>query len=286
MLSVALLARCGFARSEPVIADSLSEDAPTLQYLLICSLAFVASGLTFFTGFGLGTLLLPAFALFFPVEIAVSLTAVVHLLNSLFKLGLVGRRADLRVALRFGMPAIVAAYAGAHALVWLSNLSPLASYEMASRRLHVMPVKLALAALMVFFACFEVFSRLKSLSVAPRFLPLGGLLAGFFGGLSGHQGALRSAFLIRAGLSKEAFIATGAVIATVVDLSRLVVYAERVLAASLRENALLLAMAAGCGFLGAFLGSRLLHKVTLRSIEVAVAILLVIVAVGLGSGVL
>lgn len=45
----------------------------------------------------------------------------------------------------------------------------------------------------------------------PHWLPLGGLLSGFFGGLSGNQGALRSAFLLKAGLSKEAFIATGTV---------------------------------------------------------------------------
>ena len=45
------------------------------------------------------------------------------------------------------------------------------------------------------------------------FLAAGGLLSGFLGGLSGHQGALRSAFLIKCGLSKEVFIASGVVIA-------------------------------------------------------------------------
>jgi hypothetical protein len=69
-----------------------------VTYLVVCSVALLASGLTFFSGFGLGTLLLPAFALFFPVEQAVALTAVVHFLNGLFKLGLVGRHADCRVA--------------------------------------------------------------------------------------------------------------------------------------------------------------------------------------------
>ena len=32
-----------------------------LLYVLICAVALIASGLTFFSGFGLGTLLLPAF---------------------------------------------------------------------------------------------------------------------------------------------------------------------------------------------------------------------------------
>ena len=83
-----------------------------MTYLVVCSVAFVASGLTLFSGFGLGTLLLPAFALCFPVEQAVALTAVVHFLNNLFKLALVGRHADRRAVLWFGVPAIGAALVG------------------------------------------------------------------------------------------------------------------------------------------------------------------------------
>jgi uncharacterized membrane protein YfcA len=40
-----------------------------MSYLVVCAVALLASALTFFSGFGLGTLLLPAFALFFPIEI-------------------------------------------------------------------------------------------------------------------------------------------------------------------------------------------------------------------------
>ncbi|MBI4386078.1 MAG: TSUP family transporter, partial [Elusimicrobia bacterium] len=97
-----------------------------MKYLLICSAALLTSGLTLFSGFGLGTLLMPVFAIFFPVEAAVGLTAVVHFLNNLFKLWLLGRHADRPVVLRFGIPAILAAFLGAQALVWLSHLPPLA----------------------------------------------------------------------------------------------------------------------------------------------------------------
>ncbi|HNB58476.1 MAG TPA: sulfite exporter TauE/SafE family protein, partial [bacterium] len=48
------------------------------EFLLIAIAAFTASALTFFSGFGLGTILMPVFALFFPVHTAVALTAVVH----------------------------------------------------------------------------------------------------------------------------------------------------------------------------------------------------------------
>ena len=80
-----------------------------LPYLLPSLAAFLAAGLTFFSGFGLGTLLLPVFALFFPLEVAIGLTAVVHLANNLFKLALLGKYANLGVVLRFGIPALLAA---------------------------------------------------------------------------------------------------------------------------------------------------------------------------------
>ena len=84
-----------------------------MDYLIVCIAALVASGLTFFSGFGLGTLLLPTFVLFFPLPSAVAMTAVVHLLNNLFKLVLVGRHADKDVVVRFGAPAVVSAFVGA-----------------------------------------------------------------------------------------------------------------------------------------------------------------------------
>jgi uncharacterized membrane protein YfcA len=257
-----------------------------VDFALICVVAFAASLLTFFTGFGLGTLLLPAFAAFFPTEVAVALTAVVHLLNSLFKLVLVGRHADLGVALRFGVPAIAAAFCGAFLLVWLAGQEPVFTYDAWGRTREVLPVSLVIALLMVIFAALELWPGTGSLSIPPRWLPAGGLLTGFFGGLSGHQGALRSAFLIRAGLDKTAFIATGVVIAAAVDVSRLVVYSERFLAAVPAQNGRLLAGAALSAFAGAAAGRRLLDRVSLRSIEVGVAVLLLAVALGLGSGLL
>ena len=66
----------------------------TMMYVIVCFVALGASFLTLFSGFGLSTLLMPAFALFFPLEAAIAMTAVVHLANNVFKLALVGRKAD------------------------------------------------------------------------------------------------------------------------------------------------------------------------------------------------
>jgi hypothetical protein len=44
-----------------------------MEFVVIRVVALLASLLTFFSGFGLGTILLPIFALFFPADIAVAL---------------------------------------------------------------------------------------------------------------------------------------------------------------------------------------------------------------------
>ncbi len=257
-----------------------------MQYLLICTVALLGSGLTLFSGFGLGTLLLPVFALFFPVEVAIALTAVVHLLNNLFKLALLGRHAQKGVILRFGLPAIAAAYLGAMLLNAVAGYPPLLNYTLGTRELEVLPVKLLIGALLIFFALFDILPALSGLRFPPRFLPLGGLISGFFGGLSGHQGALRSAFLLRAGLGKEAFIATGVVIACLTDLSRIAVYAQTFLRQQPSEHLPLLGAATLSAFLGAYLGNKLLRKITLQALHYTVAVLLMVFGVLMGAGVI
>jgi uncharacterized membrane protein YfcA len=154
-----------------------------VTYLVICAVALVASGLTFLSGFGLGTLLLPAFAMFFPVDHAVAQTAVVHFLNGLFKLALVGRQADRATVLRFGVPAVLAALVGAWVLLRLAGVGPVYSYTASGCTMHVSPVKLVVGVLLLIFALVEVIPRLRNLSFGPKWMPLGGVLSGFFGGM-------------------------------------------------------------------------------------------------------
>jgi uncharacterized membrane protein YfcA len=254
------------------------------DYLIVCAAALIASGLTFFSGFGLGTLLLPAFALFFPLPSAIAMTAVVHLLNNFFKLLLIGQYADKDVVIRFGAPAVVTAFAGAMALVRLSGLQPLYSYQMGGAVREVTPVGVVVAALMVVFALLEAGPASRNVRFDRKYLPLGGILSGFFGGLSGHQGALRSAFLIKCGLSKEAFIASGVAIGCIVDVVRIGVYGANYDFLSLGDRVPLVAAAVLAAFAGAIVGRRLLTKVSLRVVQYVVAVMLLFIAAGIGAG--
>ena len=259
-----------------------------MAHVLVASVALLAAVLTFFSGFGLGTLLLPVFALFFPIEVAVAATALVHLANNLFRLGLVGRHAQWAVVFRFGLPAALAAFLGARLLFSLSDLDPVTTYTLAGQVHTVTWVKLVVAALIGGFALFEVVPALRRLGFSRRYLVVGGALSGFFGGLSGHQGALRSAFLIKVGLNKEAFIGTSAAAAVIVDVVRLAVYGAvfmttRFAALNVADGLGLVGTAVAAAFVGSLLGARLLPKVTLRTVRLLVGTLLLLVATGIGT---
>lgn len=255
------------------------------EYIIICLCALLASGLTFFSGFGLGTVLLPVFALFFPVDIAIVLVAIVHFLNNLFKLSLIGKKADKKVIIKFGVPAILAAFAGAYLLSLLSETEALLSYSLAGNIFYITPLKLTIAVLLFVFALFDIIPKLMKLNFDPRFLPLGGALSGFFGGLSGHQGALRTAFLVRAGLTKEVFIGTGIVIAVLIDISRLTVYAADILKMESHINYTLLVAATLSAFAGAIIGNALLKKITIDTLHKTVGIMLLLFSVLLAFGI-
>ncbi len=254
-----------------------------MEYLIIAVISLLASGLTLFSGFGLGTILMPVFAIFFPVPIAIALTAIVHFLNNFFKLILLGCQADKNVVMRFGLTAAAAAVIGAKVLLGLEGISPLLTYYWGKHLASVTIVKLVVASVMVVFALFEISPRFKNSAFDQRLLPLGGLLSGFFGGLSGHQGALRSAFLINCGLSKESFIATGVVVAVLVDIARSYIYLNHFSMMNFsNEGVLLIAVVAA--FLGTFLGNRLVKKVTIRFVQLSVSVMLFVLAILLASG--
>lgn len=259
-----------------------------MDYFVISVVAFVMSGVTLFSGFGLGTVLMPTFALFFPVPVAIAATAVVHLANNGFKLALVGRRADWTVVRRFGVPAAIAAVAGASLLSLFASLPTLGTYRLGEREFRVTAVKAVIGALIIVFAWIEATHGFERLSFPARYLVLGGVLSGFFGGLSGNQGAFRSAFLVRTGLDKQAFVGTSVVSAVIVDSVRLLVYGvsfftERFL--DLPGGILgVIAAAIGSAFLGAYVGTRALEQVTLRVVRIAVAAMLILVGAGLLTG--
>jgi len=255
-----------------------------METVLLCLVAFLAAGLTLFSGFGLGTLLMPVLAIFLPVEEAIAITAIIHFLNNLLKLVLLGRYADKQVVVQFGLPALVSAFLGAWVLGLLVDQASLLSYHLFNREFYVTPVKLTIAILLAVFTLSELGRKDGTLSVDRKYLPIGGFMSGFFGGLSGHQGALRSAFLIKSGLSKESFLGSGVVIACLVDLARVAVYGVSFRSLTTENHLFLLVSVTASAFGGTWLGTQFAQKFTIHTIQGIVSILVLGIAVGLGIG--
>jgi uncharacterized membrane protein YfcA len=259
-----------------------------MTYLVIGFAACAVAALTLFSGFGLGTLLMPAFALFFPVAVAVAATAVVHVLNNLFKLALLRRHVAGRLVLAFGLPATLAAIPGAWLLTKLSDTKPWFTWHGWGEH-AITPVRAVMGLLILAFAAFELAPGLARWRVSPRWLWAGGLLSGFFGGLSGHQGALRAVFLGSQQLSPPAFAGTQAAIACLVDGARLAVYGVALFGAHAAGIAAvsqwpLVAVATLCAFVGSYFGAQLVHKVTVAFVRRVTGALLVVVGAALASG--
>jgi uncharacterized membrane protein YfcA len=103
-------------------------------------------------------------------------------------------------------------------------------------------------------------------------LPLGGLLSGFSGGFSGHQGALRSAILSKVTIDKQLFVATSVLISLCIDVSRISIYSTTTDWKELNFSFLFLG--AISAFLGSILGKRYLNKVSYGFIKWMVALFL------------
>ncbi|MBN1129801.1 MAG: sulfite exporter TauE/SafE family protein [Chitinispirillaceae bacterium] len=258
--------------------------------IILCLTAFGASLVTLFSGFGLGTILLPVFALFFPLPVAIAATAVVHLFNNLFKAFIVGKHADKRAVVQFAIPASAAAVGGALLLKSLEGPEAIVNYTIGDTSFEIIAINFLIGALIVVFALMELLPQTRKLSFPPQYLPIGGILSGFFGGLSGLQGALRSAFLIQAGLSRDQYIATSVVSAILVDASRLLVYGLAFYTTRFDlitgDMQWLIVAATLSAFAGAFAGKRLLKKVSIDSVQKIVGVMLVIIGTGLALGVI
>ena len=257
-----------------------------MMAVVIVITAYLASLLTLFSGFGLGTLLMPIIAIFFPVAIAIAMTAFVHLLNNIFKLLTLWKSINWYVSLYFGVPALLAAIPGAWILTNLSTQAMIAQYGVFNLATEITPIKLVIGVLLIVFSGIEFFSISNKLNISKDLLPFGGILSGFFGGLSGHQGAFRSAFLLHADLNPQQFIATNAAIATLVDITRLIIYGINIQLLFNEVDTILVIVASCAAFAGVLTGTLGIHKVTIHRIQTLVAYLLLGIGILLSLGIL
>ena len=86
------------------------------------------------------------------------------------------------------------------------------------------------------------------------------------------------------GLSKESFIATGVVIACMIDVARLGIYSKHLTSDGIINNLSLLVITTLAAFVGAYIGSKFLKKITMDAIQFIVACMMLLLATALAAG--
>lgn len=170
--------------------------------------SFLAAAGATLAGFGSSALLIPVAFSFFDLRTAIFLVACFHLFNNLFKIRLFWEKIDFRTFFYFGIPSICFAFVGA-ALIAILPLDVISKI---------------LAAFLIVYAVYSLFKPKLAIEKNKGTAVLGGSLSGFFAGLIGLGGAIRSSFLVVFDFPKEVYIATSAMIAVVIDLTRIPTY--------------------------------------------------------------
>jgi uncharacterized membrane protein YfcA len=263
-----------------------------MLFLAIAVIGFFASLIAFFSGFGLGTVLLPVFAIFLSPTTAVIAVAIVHGATSLLRTILLRKHVDFEVTTRFGIPAMISALIGATLLSLITGWPAFFHYEIFHIKAQISVVKLLLSLLIAGFALHEIWP--KSLSKKPptnKDLTRGGLISGFFGGLSGHQGAFRSSVLTTFLHSSSKFVSTNAAIGLMVDLARLITYAFFLWLGTYKidyQSKAFFLVASGIigSFIGTLIGKKFIKHISMNFIRYLVLAGMIIIALGLGFGIL
>lgn len=250
--------------------------------IIIALVSFSASLLTFFSGFGLGTLLMPVMALYFPLPVAIAATAVVHFANNIFKAFLLFKLINKKVFLQFAIPALIGTLLGVYLLM---DVDPMVLYQVEwNNKMQSVNLTEFLIALIMLLICALDWIPDGKLKFGKHAVIPGGFLTGFFGGFTGMQGAIRSAFLSQINLSKEEFVATSSAISILIDSCRIIGY----LVAGTLVFALHAPWPIAVGIVGALtgaiLGKRLLKKTTIQVVKVITTACIVLFAVMLMLG--
>ena len=178
------------------------------NYYLFFFLALLAETLGTVSGFGSSILFVPLASMFLDFKLVLGITAVFHVFSNLSKIYLFQSGIDKEIALKLGIPAVIAVIIGAILT-------------------HYIPQKQTELGMNVLVFCLAIYllgGGHKKIKQSDSNLYIGGGISGFLAGLIGTGGAIRGLTLSAFQLPKDIFIATSALIDMGVDTSRAIIY--------------------------------------------------------------
>jgi uncharacterized protein len=198
----------------PSVAYFAGRNAPgalasTPVFLLaLLALATVAGATAGVVGFGIGSLLTPFLLTRLDAGLAVAAVMIPHAAATALRCWRLRACIDRAVLQRFGVLSAIGSLAGA--LVYT--------------QLGVSAMTRALGGLLILTALAQLTGWTRRWTPHGAVVPAFGLLSGFFGGVAGNQGGLRSAAMTSLGLGPAAFVATATATGLMVDAARAPVY--------------------------------------------------------------
>src|SRR3989338_6457997 len=150
-----------------------------MEIFYIALLTLIAATIGTITGFGTSTLMIPVLVIFFPPVEAIFLVAIIHWFGDVWKITLFRKGFNLRLIALFGVIGLATSSLGAFV--------SLGANEQMLLRL--------LGAFLAGYAIFLIFQSKFKIPAGNLTALSGGALSGFFAGMFGIGGAIRSMFL-------------------------------------------------------------------------------------------
>jgi uncharacterized membrane protein YfcA len=211
---------------------------------LLTAVAFVGAVMAALSGAGIGSTLVPVFALHIDFKIAVAAAAAPHLVGSVYRAWRLRQHVDRGVLLRFGLVCAVASLAGA----------------LAHPRVASHAITYVFASLLVLAGALGLTGLSEKARLGRGGSWVAGAVSGFFGGLAGEQGGVRAVALLGFDLGKESFVATATAVGVLIDVVRMPVYLDTQWT-SMRAVLPEIGMASAAVVAGTWVGAKLLGRV-------------------------
>src|SRR5215467_11703309 len=176
--------------------------------IIVLLAAILAGGVAAISGFGIGSLLTPLLALSYGTKLAVAAVSVPHIIATAARFLGLHKHIDRKIFLNFGILSAVGGLLGA----------------LLNSRANSPALTLVFGCLLLLAALSGLTGWLERLHLGRSAAWIAGALSGFFGGLVGNKGGIRTAALLSFGMQKEAMVATATAVALIVDGARMPVY--------------------------------------------------------------
>ncbi|OGB87419.1 hypothetical protein A3H38_04695 [candidate division WOR-1 bacterium RIFCSPLOWO2_02_FULL_46_20] len=235
-----------------------------MEIFYIALLTLIAATIGTITGFGTSTLMIPVLVIFFPPVEAIFLVAIIHWFGDVWKITLFRKGFNLRLIALFGVIGLATSSLGAFV--------SLGANEQMLLRL--------LGAFLAGYAIFLIFQSKFKIPAGNLTALSGGALSGFFAGMFGIGGAIRSMFLSSFDLPKAVYIATAGAIGILVDSTRIITYFTG--GATLpKELWYGLLLSIPVSFLGAQIAKKIVDKIPQNQFRVVIAVFLLVIGIKL-----